>query len=42
MKKNYIEGKEATKRFEQAMSKLFRAPKPPKHEPKRRKKKGKD
>jgi hypothetical protein len=41
MKKQFIEGKEATERFENAMKKLFRAPKPPKHKPKKRKK-GKD
>jgi len=38
MKKDYLEGKEATERFENAMKKLFRAPK---HVPKKRKK-GKD
>ena len=42
MKREYIEGKEATERFEGAMKALFRAPKPPKHVPKKRKKKGKD
>jgi hypothetical protein len=41
MKKAYIEGKEATKRFEGAMKTLFRASKPPKHKPRKRKK-GKD
>jgi len=41
MKKQFIEGKEATERFEGVMGTLFRAPKPPKHKPKKRKK-GKD
>jgi hypothetical protein len=41
-KPHYVEGKEAQKRFESAMTALFRAPKPPKHEPKTREKKGKD
>jgi hypothetical protein len=36
------EGSKARERFEQAMSVLFKAPKPPKHKPKKRKKKGKD
>jgi hypothetical protein len=30
MKSVYVEGKEARKNFEEAMKKLFRAPKPPK------------
>lgn len=38
MKKEYIEGKEATERFENATRTLFRAPKLPKHKPKKRKK----
>jgi hypothetical protein len=38
MRKEYIEGKEATERFEKAMQGLFRAPKPKKHKPKKRKK----
>jgi hypothetical protein len=38
LKREYIEGKEATKRFEKAMKALFRAPKPPKHKPKKRNK----
>ena len=42
MKREYIEGQEATERFEKAMKGLFRAPKPPKHKPKKRVKKGKD
>jgi hypothetical protein len=42
VKREYIEGKEATERFEKAMKTLFRAPKPPKHKPKKRAKKGKD
>ena len=42
MGKNYIEGKEATGRFEKAMKVLFQAPKPPKHKPKKRARKGKD
>jgi hypothetical protein len=42
MKKKYIEGKEATERFEQAMTTIFHAPKPPKHKPKKRSQKGKD
>ena len=42
MKRDYIEGKEATGRFEKTMKQLFRAPKPPKHAPKKREKKGKD
>jgi hypothetical protein len=41
VKREYIEGKGATERFEKAMTKLFRAPKHPKHKPKKRKK-GKD
>jgi hypothetical protein len=41
MKKTFHEGPKARKRFEEAMSGLFKAPKPPKHEPKKRKK-GKD
>jgi hypothetical protein len=41
MKPEYIEGTKATKRFNDAMKELFRAPKPPKHKPKKRKK-GKD
>jgi hypothetical protein len=42
MKPECIEGKEAQKRFESTMAALFRAPKPPKHKPKKREKKGKD
>jgi len=42
LKKEYIEGKEAIERFENAMKDIFRAPKPPKHKPKKRIKKGKD
>jgi hypothetical protein len=42
MKKEYIEGKEATEGFEKAMKTLFHAPKPSKHKPKKRVKKGKD
>jgi hypothetical protein len=43
MKKHkYHEGTEARERFDKAMTALFRAPKPPKHQPKKRKKKGKD
>jgi len=30
--KTFIEGKEATERFENAMKEIFRAPKPPKQE----------
>jgi hypothetical protein len=41
VKREYIEGKEATERFENAMKALFRASKPAKHKPKKRKK-GKD
>jgi hypothetical protein len=41
MKKEFIEGKEATERFNEAMKTMFRASKPPKHKPKKRKK-GKD
>jgi hypothetical protein len=41
MGKEYIEGKEARERFDKAMTALFRAPKPPKHAPKKRKEKGK-
>jgi hypothetical protein len=37
----YVEGKKAKENFERAMVELFRAPKPPKHTPKP-KKKGKD
>jgi len=42
LKREYIEGKKATERFEKAMKGLFSVPKPPKHAPKKRKKKGKD
>jgi hypothetical protein len=42
MEKKFIEGKEAEERFNSAMKVLFRAPKPPKHKPKKREKKGKD
>jgi hypothetical protein len=42
VKREYIEGKEATERFEKAMQDIFRTPKPPKRRPKKRKKKGKD
>jgi hypothetical protein len=38
----YIEKPKAKERFERAMTVLFNAPKPPKHEPKKRKKRGKD
>jgi hypothetical protein len=41
MKKEYVEGPKATENFERAMTAIFRAPKPPKHKPKKRKK-GKD
>jgi hypothetical protein len=41
VKREYIEGKQAKERFEKAMTALFRAPKSPKHEPKKREK-GKD
>ena len=41
VKREYSEGKEATERFEKVMKGLFRASKPPKHKPKKRKK-GKD
>ena len=41
MKREYIEGKQAKERFEKIMAALFRAPKPPKHKPKKRDK-GKD
>jgi hypothetical protein len=41
MKKEYIEGKKATERFEKTMTTLFHAPKPSKHKPNKRKK-GKD
>jgi hypothetical protein len=39
MKKRELNERE---KFEDAMHALFKAPKPPKHVPKRRKKKGKD
>lgn len=42
MKKEYTEGKEAIERFERAMKDIFKAPKPPKHKPKKRPKRGKD
>jgi hypothetical protein len=42
MKREYIEGKEAKETFDKAMKALFRAPKPAKHKPKKRTKKGKD
>jgi hypothetical protein len=42
MTKKYVEGKEATERFEKALRTIFKAPKPPKHIPKKREKKGKD
>jgi len=38
----YAEGSRAKENFERAMVALFRAPKPPKHAPKKRVKKGKD
>jgi len=41
MKSEYMQGKEAKERFENAMRGLFCAHKPPKHKPKKRKK-GKD
>jgi hypothetical protein len=41
MKKQFEEGPKAKETFERAMVTLFKAPKPPKHEPKKRKK-GKD
>jgi hypothetical protein len=41
MKRQYIEGNEATEKFEAVMKKSFKAPKQPKHVPKKRKK-GKD
>jgi hypothetical protein len=37
----YREGPKAKKEFEKAMTALFHAPKPPKHQPEKRKK-GKD
>jgi len=40
-KPEYEEGPKAQRKFEDAMSALFKAPKPPKHKPKKRKK-GKD
>ncbi len=40
MKSKCDEGTEARKRFEEVMSVLFKAPKPPKHKPKKRRKKG--
>jgi len=42
MKIKFVEGKKATEQFEKAMKDLFRAQKPPKHEPKKRIKEGKD
>jgi hypothetical protein len=42
VKKEFVEGKAAKDCFENAMKKLFKAPKPPKHEPTKRLKKGKD
>jgi hypothetical protein len=41
MKKERNTSKER-ENFERAMTVLFRAPKPPKHKPKKRKEKGKD
>jgi hypothetical protein len=41
MKNEYIEGQKAIERFENTMRDIFKAPKPPKHKPKKRKK-GKD
>jgi len=41
MKKQFEEGLKAKENFERAMAALFKAPKPPKHKPKKRKK-GKD
>lgn len=41
MKREYIEGKDAIERFENAMKGIFKAAKPSKHKPKKRKKKGK-
>jgi|HubBroStandDraft_4_1064222.scaffolds.fasta_scaffold18722_2 hypothetical protein len=40
-KTEYVEGSRAKENFEQAMSAIFKAPKPLKHKPKKRKK-GKD
>jgi hypothetical protein len=40
--KEFVEGPEARKNFENTMSRLFKAPKQEKHTPKRRVKKGKD
>jgi hypothetical protein len=41
-KKQFLEGLKARENFENAVSVLFKAPKPPKHVPKKRNKKGKD
>jgi hypothetical protein len=41
MKKQFNEGRKAQNKFEEAMRALFKAPKPPKHKPTKRKK-GKD
>jgi hypothetical protein len=42
MEKKFDEGPKAKERFEQTMTALFKAPKPTKHAPKKRKNKGKD
>jgi hypothetical protein len=42
LKKEYTEGKQAKEAFEKTMERLFKAPKPQKHVPKKREKKGKD
>jgi hypothetical protein len=42
MKREFHEGPKAKENFESAMTALFKAAKPPKHKPKKRKKKGKD
>jgi hypothetical protein len=38
MKKQFKEGPKAKENFERAMVALFKAPKPPKHKPEKRKK----
>jgi hypothetical protein len=40
--KQFQEGSKARKNFEDAVMALFKAQKPPKHEPQKRKRKGKD
>jgi hypothetical protein len=42
LKTKFVEGQKAKEQFESAMKLLFRASKPKKHEPVKRKKKGKD